>query len=61
MAPQTPRQSGFGPNSLGLKSFITARYKSIRQQLNGERPSGSGSGKGNGGSMWMADMFNFGR
>jgi hypothetical protein len=61
MAPQPPRQSGFGPNSLGLKSFITARYESIRQQLDGERPSGSGSGKGNGGSMWMADMFNFGR
>ena len=57
MAPQPPRQPGFGPNSLGLKTFIIARHESVRQQLNGERPSGSGRGSGNGGSMWMADWF----
>ncbi len=56
-APQPPRQPGFGPNSLGLKTVIAARYESVRQQLNGERPSGSGFGLGNGGSMWLADMF----
>jgi hypothetical protein len=61
MAPQPPRQPGFGPNSLGLKSFIIARHESIRQQLSGERPSNSGAtySRGNGGSMWMADMWNF--
>ena len=59
MAPQPPRQPGFGPNSLGLKTFIKARYESLQKQLNGELPSGSGRGRGNGGSMWMADMFNF--
>ncbi len=56
-APQPPRQSGFGPNSLGLKSIIEARWESIRQQLAGERPSSSGHGAGNGGSMWIADMY----
>jgi len=61
MAPQPPRQSGFGPNSLGLKTFIIARYESVRQQLNGERPSSSGKGSGNGGSMWMVDWMNPGR
>ena len=59
MAPQPPRQPGFGPNSLGLKTFIEARYESVRQQLNGERESGTGAGLGNGGSMWMVDMFKF--
>jgi spore coat protein CotH len=61
MAPQPPRQPGFGPNSLGLKTFIIARHDSVRQQLAGERPSSSGGSfrAGNGGSMWMADMFNF--
>ena len=56
-APQPPRQPGFGPNSLGLKTTIVARWESVRQQLNGERPSGSGYGLGNGGSMWLADIF----
>jgi hypothetical protein len=56
-APQPPRQPGFGPNSLGLRTTIIARWESVRQQLNGERPSGSGYGFGNGGSMWLADMF----
>jgi hypothetical protein len=61
MAPQPPRQPGFGPNSLGLKTFIIARHESVRQQLTGERPSSSDRGhlRGNGGSMWMADLFNF--
>jgi hypothetical protein len=61
MAPQPPRQPGFGPNSLGLKTFIIARHESLRQQLNGERPSGPGNGSGNGGSMWMSDWFGFGQ
>lgn len=56
-APQPPRQPGFGPNCLGLKTFIKARYESVRQQLNGERPSKSGTGNGNGGSMWMVDWM----
>jgi spore coat protein CotH len=55
MAPQPPRQPGFGPNSLGLKTFIKARHESVRQQLSGERPSGSSHIKGNNGSLWMAD------
>ncbi len=61
MAPQPPRQPGFGPNSLGLKTFIIARHESIRQQLDGARPSSRGNGMGNGGSMWMVDWFNFGQ
>jgi hypothetical protein len=56
-APQPPRQPGFGPNSLGLKTVIAARWESVREQLNGERPAGSGRGAGNGGSMWLADMY----
>jgi hypothetical protein len=56
-APQPPRQPGFGPNSLGLKTFITARWESVREQLSGERPASKGDGSGNGASMWMADMF----
>ncbi len=56
-APQPPRQPGFGPNSLGLKTVIARRYESVRQQLNGERPSRGVYGSGNGGSMWLADMF----
>jgi spore coat protein CotH len=55
--PQPPRQPGFGPNSLGLKSIIQARWESIRQQLAGERPSHGVHGSGNGGSMWIADMY----
>ncbi len=57
MAPQPPRQPGFGPNCLGLKTFIQARWESVRQQLAGERPASKGDGSGNGASMWMADMF----
>lgn len=56
-APQPPRQPGYGPNSLGLRTTIIARWESVQQQLSGERPSGSGYGFGNGGSMWLADMF----
>ena len=59
MAPQPPRQSGFGPNALGLITFIKARYESVVKQLNDELPSGTGRNGGNGGSMWMADMFGF--
>jgi spore coat protein CotH len=57
MAPQPPRQPGFGPNSLGLKTFIQARYESVQQQLNGERASSSGRGSGNSGSMWLVDWM----
>ncbi len=56
-APQPPRQPGYGPNSLGLKTVIAARWESVRQQLAGERPAGKGNGSGNGASMWIADMF----
>ena len=60
MAPQPPRQSGFGPNALGLITFIKARAESVVKQLNGDLPSGTGGiVDGNGGSMWMADMFGF--
>jgi spore coat protein CotH len=57
MAPQPPRQPGFGPNSLGLKSFIIARHESVRQQLAGERPSRGPKFKGNGATLWMSGMF----
>jgi hypothetical protein len=57
MAPQPPRQPGFGPNCLGLKTFIIARYASVQQQLNGEKPCISGNNTGNGASMWIADMY----
>jgi spore coat protein CotH len=56
-APQPPRQPGFGPNSLGLKTVIAARWESVRQQLAGERPASQGDGSGNGASMWLADIF----
>jgi hypothetical protein len=60
-APQPPRQSGFGPNSLGLKTVVQARWESIRQQLAGERPAGKKNGSGNAGSMFLADMWQPGR
>lgn len=41
--------TGMGMAPLGLKSFIAERIESIRQQLDGERPSSSGDGSGNGG------------
>jgi hypothetical protein len=56
-SPQLPRQPGYGPNSLGLKTTIAARWESVRQQLTGERPASQGDGSGNGGSMWMVDIF----
>ena len=56
-APQPPRQPGFGPNSLGLKTVIAARWESVRQQLNGELPSRGAYGSGNGASMWLADFW----
>ena len=36
---------------LGLKAFVAERVASIRQQLDGELPSSSGDGSGNGGSI----------
>ncbi len=59
MGPQPPRQPGFGPNSLGLITFIKARYESVVNQLIGEAPSGTGINRGNGGDMWLADIFTF--
>jgi hypothetical protein len=57
-APQPPGQSGFGPNSLGLKTVMRARWESVRDQLDGIRPAAPAKkGSGNGASMWMADMF----
>ncbi len=47
--PVDPRQ---GPAALGLKTFIAERVTSVRQQLDGERPS-AGDGSGNGGSTTM--------
>jgi hypothetical protein len=58
-SPQPPRQPGYGPNSLGLKTIIAARWESVQRQLDGELPSGSGYGVGNGASMWLADMYTF--
>ncbi len=45
---QRPGQKGFGPNALGLKPFVVERYKSVRDQLNGTRPSHGREGTGNG-------------
>jgi len=58
MAPQPPRQPGFGPNALGLIPFIKARYESVVKQLNGELPSGSGVNLGNKGDTFLIDIFN---
>jgi hypothetical protein len=58
-SPQPPRQPGYGPNSLGLKTIIAARWESVQRQLDGELPSRSGYGVGNGASMWLADMYTF--
>ncbi len=44
---------GMGMTPLGLKAFIAERVESIRQQLNGELPSSSGDGSGNGGQGMM--------
>jgi len=46
---------GVFPNPIGLKTFVRERSESVRQQLDGERPS-AGSGRGNGGSLWMLDF-----
>ena len=58
MAPQPPRQPGFGPNSFGLITFIEARYESVIKQLNGELPSSSGMNLGNRGDTFLIDIFN---
>ncbi len=46
-------QRGMGMTPIGLKAFIAERVESVRQQLNGERPSSSGDGSGNGGQSMM--------
>jgi len=46
-------QRGMGMTPFGLRAFIAERVESIRQQLNGERPSSSGDGSGNGGQSMM--------
>jgi spore coat protein CotH len=43
-------QRGMGMTPIGLKAFIAERAESVRQQLDGELPSSSGDGSGNGGS-----------
>ena len=47
--PQQLRVPGMGLTPFGLKTFIAERIESVRQQLDGERPSSSGDGSGNGG------------
>ncbi len=46
-------RGGMGMIPFGLRAFIAERVESIRQQLNGERPSSSGDGSGNGGQGMM--------
>jgi len=46
-------RGGMGMTPFGLKAFIAERVESIRQQLDGERPSASGDGSGNGGQGMM--------
>jgi spore coat protein CotH len=43
-------RGGMGMTPIGLKAFIAERIESVRQQLDGELPSSSGDGSGNGGS-----------
>ena len=40
------------PNPIGLKTFVVERSESVRQQLEGKRPS-AGNGSGNGGGVRM--------
>ena len=47
--PRQLRAAGTGVAPFGLKTFIAERIESVRQQLDGERPSSSGDGSGNGG------------
>jgi spore coat protein CotH len=42
-------RGGMGMTPFGLKAFVAERIESVRQQLDGERPSSSGDGSGNGG------------
>ena len=51
--PQQLGQPGLGPTAIGLKTFVVERSASVRQQLAGERPSGSGDGSGNGATSGM--------
>lgn len=43
---------GAPPSPIGLKAFVVERSESVRQQLEGKRPS-DGDGKGNGGGVRM--------
>ena len=58
LQPQTPEdaQTVAGPGlpavSIGLKNFVAERSASIKQQLEGKRPS-AGNGSGNGGDIQM--------
>lgn len=40
---------------IGLKTFVIERSESVRQQLDGKRPS-TNYGLGNGGNLWMLDF-----
>ena len=46
-----------GGRALGLKTFVSERSQSIREQLAGIRESGSGKGDGNGGSFGMGGQI----
>ena len=46
---------GVLPNPIGLKTFVLERSESVRQQLEGKRPS-AGDGSGNGGNLWTLDF-----
>jgi len=52
LGPAAPRPLG-PPSAIGLKSFVVERSESVRQQLEGKKPSASGDGSGNGGRMRM--------
>jgi spore coat protein CotH len=53
-----PRRAVAGMQlSIGLLSFVHQRVESIREQLEGNRPS-TNNGQGNGGSMTMPDIRN---
>ena len=53
---QQSRKPQSGPNAIGLKAFVVERGASVRQQLDGERPS-AGDGSGNADSQWQSRMF----
>lgn len=49
---------GAGPRSIGLKTFVVERSKSVREQLEGTRESSHGDGSGNRGSFRQGALPN---